>query len=37
MVDVFTRKAPIMVELDNVENNQVFLNLFLHLQFGKRW
>ena len=37
MVDLFTRKAPIMVEVDNVENNQLFLNLFLHLQFGKRW
>jgi hypothetical protein len=37
MVDVFTRKVPIMVELDNVENQQLFLNLFLHLQFGKRW
>jgi hypothetical protein len=37
MVDAFTRKAPIMVELDNVENSQVFINLFLHLQFGKRW
>jgi hypothetical protein len=37
MVDVFARKAPIMVELDNVENNQLFLNLFLNLQFGKRW
>ena len=37
MVDVFSKKAPIMVELDNVENNQLFINLFLHLQFGKRW
>jgi len=37
MVDVFSRKAPIMVDTDNVENNQLFLNLFLHLQFGKRW
>ena len=37
MVDFFSRKAPIMVELDNVENNQLFINLFLHLQFGKRW
>lgn len=37
MVDVFTRKAPIMVETGNVENNQLFLNLFVHLQFGKRW
>lgn len=37
MVDAFARKAPIMVELDNVENNFLFLNLFLNLQFGKRW
>lgn len=37
MVDFFSKKAPIMVEQDNVENNQLFLNLFLHLQFGKRW
>ncbi len=37
MVDFFSRQAPIMVETDNVENNQLFLNLFLHLQFGKRW
>ncbi|MBI5914005.1 MAG: hypothetical protein HY842_01395 [Bacteroidetes bacterium] len=37
MVDAFARKAPIMVELDNVENRMVFINLFLNLQFGKRW
>lgn len=37
MVDFFTKKAPIMVELPGVENNQLFLNLFLNLQFGKRW
>ena len=37
MVDVFTKKAPIMVEVDNVENRQLFLNLFVNLQFGKRW
>lgn len=37
MVDVFARKMPIMVEVDNVENQQIFINLFLHLQFGKRW
>jgi hypothetical protein len=37
MVDVFSRKAPIMVEADNVENNQLFINLFIHLQFGKRY
>lgn len=37
IVDVFTRKIPIMAEVDNVENQQFFINLFLHLQFGKRW
>lgn len=37
MVDAFIRDAPIMVELDGVENNFLFLNLFLNLQFGKRW
>ncbi|MBI1224507.1 MAG: hypothetical protein GC192_04660 [Bacteroidetes bacterium] len=37
MVDVFSRKVPIMVEQPNVENNLLFLNLFLNLQFGKRW
>ncbi|MEO1262100.1 MAG: hypothetical protein AAFZ15_25065 [Bacteroidota bacterium] len=37
MVDFFSRQAPIMVERNNVENNQLFLNLFIHLQFGKRW
>lgn len=37
MVDAFIRKAPIMVELDNVENRLLFINLFLNLQFGKRW
>lgn len=36
MVDVFTKKAPILVEREGVENNQLFLNLFIHLQFGKR-
>ncbi len=37
MVDAFARKMPIMVEVNNVENQQVFINLFLYLQFGKRW
>ena len=36
MLDFFTKKAPIMVEQGDVENNRLFLNLFLHLQFGKR-
>jgi hypothetical protein len=37
MADAFLRKAPIMAEHEDVENQQVFFNLFLHLQFGKRW
>lgn len=37
MVDAFARKAPIMVEVGGAENSRVFVNLFLHLQFGKRW
>lgn len=37
MVDAFSKRVPIMVELPGVENNLLFLNLFLNLQFGKRW
>lgn len=51
MVDVFVRRAPIMVDdeidptllppnsdfVNNLENSQLFLNLFINLQFGKRW
>ena len=37
MVDAFAREAPIMVEVGGAENSRVFVNLFLHLQFGKRW
>jgi len=37
MLDVFSRKAPIMVETEEVRNRAYFLNLFLNLQFGKRW
>jgi hypothetical protein len=37
MVDAFTKRMPIMVEKPGVENNLLFLNLFLNLQFGKRW
>lgn len=37
MVDAFSKKVPIMVDQPNVENNLLFLNLFLNLQFGKRW
>lgn len=40
MVDVFLKNAPILIEserLPNSENRQFFINLFLNLQFGKRW
>jgi hypothetical protein len=37
MLDVFAKKAPIMVEIDGIENRPYFLNLFLNIQFGKRW
>jgi len=33
-VDVFAKKAPIFV--NDAQNNQVFFNFFLNLQFGKR-
>lgn len=36
MVDVFFQKVPIMVEVDGVENQPVFINLFINLQLGKR-
>jgi hypothetical protein len=37
MFDGFLQKTSIMVERDNVENRLLFINLFVHLQFGKRW
>lgn len=37
MVDVFTKKAPIIVEVNGNENRAYFINLFLNVQFGKRW
>ncbi|MCC6724424.1 MAG: hypothetical protein IT258_07930 [Saprospiraceae bacterium] len=37
MVDAFAKRAPILVERDGVQNNLLFVNLFLNLQFGKRW
>ncbi len=37
MVDFFFREVPLMVELPEVENGNLFINLFLTLQFGKRW
>lgn len=40
MVDGYFNKIPIMIESDiigNAENRSLFLNLFINLQFGKRW
>jgi hypothetical protein len=37
MVDVFFKKIPIIVEVQNAENRPFFINLYLSLQLGKRW
>lgn len=37
MFDWFFTEVPIMVPLENNENKSYFLNLYLNLQFGKRW
>ena len=37
MVDVFAKEAPIMIETEDNKNRPYFINLFLNLQFGKRW
>lgn len=37
MIDVFLREAPIMVEVDGIENSPIFINVFINLQLGKRW
>ncbi len=40
MIDIYTKKVPIMVENDaitNSENRPFFVNLYLTLQLGKRW
>lgn len=40
MFDFYFDKIPIMVEsteVQNVENRPLFINLYLNLQFGKRW
>ena len=40
MVDAYFNKVPIMVDSDfveNAENRSLFLNLYINLQFGKRW
>lgn len=36
MADVFIKKIPIMVETENISNKPYFINLYLHLQLGKR-
>ncbi len=36
MADVFIRKIPIMVETEKISNKPYFINLYLHLQLGKR-
>ena len=40
MIDFYFDNIPIMVEsaeVQNVENRPLFINLYLNLQFGKRW
>lgn len=37
MLDFFTEKVPIMVEVDDIENNPYFINFFVNIQFGKRY
>ena len=40
MIDAYFKKIPIMVEspqIENTENQPIFINLFLNFQFGKRW
>ena len=36
MADLFITKIPILVETENVSNKPYFVNLYLHLQLGKR-
>lgn len=36
MADVFIKKIPIMVETESISNKPYFINLYLHLQLGKR-
>ena len=37
MLDVYTRKVPLLIPVEGNENKPYFLNLYLTLQFGKRW
>ena len=36
MADMYINKVPIMVETENVSNKPYFINLYVHLQLGKR-
>ena len=36
MIDIFPGKVPILAEREDVNNNFIFLNLYLSLQFGRR-
>ena len=37
MADFYFSEIPILVESENVSNQVLFLNLYISLQFGKRW
>jgi len=37
MFDVYTQKIPLLIPAEGNENKPYFLNLYLTLQFGKRW
>lgn len=37
MLDVYAQKIPILIPVEGNENRAYFLNLYLTLQFGKRW
>lgn len=37
MLDAFIKKVPVMVETDKFKNNSIFINVFVNVQFGKRW
>ena len=36
MVEVYTKKIPIMIETESIKNSPFFINLYVNLQFGKR-
>jgi hypothetical protein len=37
MLDAFMKKVPIMVETDRFKNSSIFINVFVNVQFGRRW